>query len=66
MADEEPDEEHIRLRAYYLWLQAGGHHGADLDHWLEAEKRADPPPADAHDADTGKKIPLDIKFQDPA
>ncbi len=61
MPDEEPDEEHIRLRAYYLWLQAGGHHGADIDHWLAAEthhKAAPPSPEN--------EIPLEIKYQDPA
>jgi hypothetical protein len=27
----------IRQHAYQLWEQAGRPHGADLDHWLQAE-----------------------------
>jgi hypothetical protein len=27
----------IETRAYHLWLAAGGRHGDDLKHWLQAE-----------------------------
>jgi hypothetical protein len=30
--------EQIELRAYYVWLTAGGGHGNDLDHLLQTEK----------------------------
>jgi hypothetical protein len=29
--------EQIEKRAYHLWLAAGGRHGEDLRHWLQAE-----------------------------
>ena len=32
-----PSREAIAERAYYLFLNQGGHNGYDLDHWLEAE-----------------------------
>ena len=28
----------VNLRAYELWQAAGGQHGDDLRHWLEAER----------------------------
>jgi len=28
----------IEKRAYEIWLNEGGGHGSDLDHWLEAER----------------------------
>jgi len=28
----------INHRAYELWEAAGGHHGEDVRHWLEAER----------------------------
>ena len=28
----------IEKRAYEIWLNEGGNHGSDLDHWLQAEK----------------------------
>jgi hypothetical protein len=34
----EPNEEEVRLRAYLLYLERGGHHGADFDDWLKAEQ----------------------------
>lgn len=30
-------EEKIRFRAYELFLKRGGHHGHDLEDWLQAE-----------------------------
>jgi hypothetical protein len=61
MAEKEILEERIRLRAYHLWLDAGGLHGTDVDHWLEAEKEeAETAPH------TPSEIPLEIKFLDPA
>jgi hypothetical protein len=40
-----PLEERIRLRAYQIYRESGEHHGAELDHWLqaEAEIRAEEP-----------------------
>jgi hypothetical protein len=34
----EPSEEDIRLRAYHMFLERGGNHGADFDDWLRAEQ----------------------------
>ena len=34
----EPSEADIRLRAYHLYLDRGGSHGAQMDDWLRAEK----------------------------
>ncbi len=31
--------EQIELEAYFAWEKNGRNHGADQDHWLEAEKR---------------------------
>ena len=28
----------VEKRAYEIWLNAGGGHGCDLDHWLRAER----------------------------
>ena len=28
----------IARRAYEIWLNEGGAHGCDLDHWLRAER----------------------------
>ncbi|BCJ90923.1 hypothetical protein IZ6_16580 [Terrihabitans soli] len=33
--------EKIQTRAYALWEKMGYPHGADWDHWLEAEKLVD-------------------------
>jgi len=35
--DYVPSREEIAKRAYYIFLNQGGHNGFDLDHWLEAE-----------------------------
>ncbi len=32
-----PSKEAIAERAYYIFLNQGGHNGFDLDNWLEAE-----------------------------
>ena len=32
------DDERIRLRAYEISLQRGGHHGDPLEDWLRAER----------------------------
>jgi hypothetical protein len=37
-AAAQPDAEAIRRRAYLLYLERGGHHGADFDDWLRAER----------------------------
>jgi hypothetical protein len=34
----EPSEEDIRLRAYHLFLERGGRHGAHEDDWHRAER----------------------------
>ncbi len=34
----EPSEEDIRLRAYHLYLERGGRHGAHNDDWYQAER----------------------------
>ncbi len=31
----------IQVRAYALWEQTGHPHGADWEHWYEAEKQVD-------------------------
>ena len=31
-------EQEINRRAYELWEAAGGQHGEDMRHWLEAER----------------------------
>jgi hypothetical protein len=33
-------DQEVSRRAYELWVAAGGHHGDDLRHWLEAEREA--------------------------
>jgi hypothetical protein len=32
-----PARQDVAIRAYYIFLHRGGHHGFDLDDWLEAE-----------------------------
>ncbi len=34
----EPSEDDIRLRAYHLYLERGGTHGAHEDDWVRAER----------------------------
>jgi hypothetical protein len=33
-----PSEQEIRARAYQMYLERGGSHGADFDDWLRAEQ----------------------------
>jgi hypothetical protein len=33
-----PTQDQIRLRAYQIYLERGGHHGQELDDWLRAER----------------------------
>jgi hypothetical protein len=36
---ESPDlRSEIEKRAYEIWLNEGGSHGSDVDHWLQAER----------------------------
>ena len=36
---ESPDlRAEVEKRAYEIWLNEGGGHGCDLDHWLRAER----------------------------
>jgi hypothetical protein len=36
---ESPDlRAEIEKRAYKIWLNEGGSHGSDVDHWLQAER----------------------------
>jgi hypothetical protein len=35
---EAPSEEHIRMRAYFLYLEREGRPGDPLDDWLRAEQ----------------------------
>jgi hypothetical protein len=43
MSDQQQErEESIRLRAYYIWLEAGCPEGADQQHWHEAEQQEAP------------------------
>ena len=34
----QPLEEHIRYRAYEIYLEKGARHGHDVDDWLQAER----------------------------
>ena len=34
-----PEEDHIRVRAYYLWLDRGCPHGADGQDWFAAQQQ---------------------------
>ncbi|MDB5738825.1 MAG: hypothetical protein JWO65_2493 [Sphingomonas bacterium] len=40
-------EQRIRQRAYALWEQAGGAHGAHDDHWAQATREIDDKPTAA-------------------
>jgi hypothetical protein len=31
------DEDRVRERAYLIWVDEGGPHGRELDHWLRAK-----------------------------
>jgi DUF2934 family protein len=53
----------IAQRAYEIYESRGGHHGSDLDHWLEAERELKPGPTsvtgpiDASKPKKAKKTP---------
>ena len=36
-------EDQVAKRAYEIYQSRGGHHGADLDDWLEAERQLKEP-----------------------
>ena len=38
------DEDRIRERAYLIWVDEGGPHGRELDHWLRAKWELDGEP----------------------
>jgi hypothetical protein len=38
VADREPSDEEIRVRAYFRYLERGGSHGDSFDDWAEAKK----------------------------
>ena len=41
-SQESPDlSVEIAKRAYEIWLNEGGAHGGDLDHWLRAERECE-------------------------
>jgi hypothetical protein len=44
-ADHFNDQDAIAKRAYEIYLNRGGQHGADLDDWLEAERQLRPGPS---------------------
>jgi DUF2934 family protein len=39
-------DEEVARRAYEIYQNRGGRHGADLDDWLEAERQLRPGPSD--------------------
>ena len=45
-ADIFNDPDAIARRAYEIYQNRGGDHGADLDDWLEAERQLKPGPGD--------------------
>jgi Protein of unknown function (DUF2934) len=45
-ADNFNDQGAVARRAYEIYQQRGGNHGADLDDWLEAERQLKPGPSD--------------------
>lgn len=36
--EAKPDEESVRLRAYFLWEEQGRPEGRDLEHWKAAQE----------------------------
>jgi Protein of unknown function (DUF2934) len=38
LSNPEPDEEKIRLHAYFLWEEQGRPEGRDLEHWKAAQE----------------------------
>lgn len=45
-ADHFNDPDAVARRAYEIFQNRGGDHGADLDDWLEAERQLKPGPSD--------------------
>ena len=45
-ADNLNDPEAVARRAYEIYQNRGGSHGADLDDWFEAERQLKPGPSD--------------------
>ena len=45
-ADHFNDPDAVARRAYEIYQNRGGDHGADLDDWLEAERQLKPGPSD--------------------
>ena len=45
-ADHFNDPDAVARRAYEIYQNRGGDHGADLDDWLEAERQLRPGPTD--------------------
>lgn len=41
-AADSPRLEEIRIRAYEIHIERGGHPGHDLDDWLQAEQELEP------------------------
>jgi hypothetical protein len=42
-ANYTPSHEEIRLRAYEIYLERGGHPGNEMDDWLQAERELERP-----------------------
>jgi hypothetical protein len=51
--DDDGRIERIRERAYLLWER--GHHGHEIEHWLQAEREIDAEPAPSAAPKTTKK-----------
>ena len=45
-AEQVNDADAVARRAYEIFQNRGGNHGADLDDWLEAERQLRPGPSD--------------------
>ena len=45
-ADNFNDQDAVARRAYEIYQNRGGNHGADLDDWLEAERQLKPGTSD--------------------
>jgi hypothetical protein len=45
-SDHLNDPDAVARRAYEIFQNRGGNHGADLDDWLEAERQLRPGPSD--------------------
>ena len=56
-------EEHIRYRAYLIWLAEGQPEGRDKRHWEEAEAIVDQIPASEREADGPLEAPTIVPRQ---